>query len=257
MALTAKGATLSRDVRALLRLAVGEAAASYGPTERLLGYRLPDEWEIHELAARVVPLLERREIYTDDADWRAQMFGAAISAVVRKEAGRSKPAQNVFRREMIVEADGLVRERPDGNALAGGLGTPLLPDLQEAEDGAAIAPWFPPEDWHFVREESGLRTLANLGRNARIEVAPRAGRTLLVVRYFAVVTGGMPYRVRVWGGGRMLDEQQVVLQESRLVRAVVPEDCSEIIVEIATEDDPRVDPPWRLRIGVCQLFAAE
>ena len=26
------------------------------------------------------------------------------------------------------------------------------------------------------------------------------------------------------------------------------------VVEIGTEDDPRVDAPWRLRVGVCQLF---
>ena len=112
------------------------------------------------------------------------------------------------------------------------------------------------EFWRFARVHNGLATLANLVALARIEIAPRPVRTLLVIRYFAVVSDGLPYRVRVWASGSVLDDQLIVLQESRLVRAIVPEDCAEIVVEIAT-GDARVDAPWRIRVGACQLFALE
>ncbi|MCC6193784.1 MAG: class I SAM-dependent methyltransferase [Burkholderiales bacterium] len=256
LSLSTHGADLARDVRARLRAAVDEAAAAYGTTERLLGYRLPTECDIHALAARVAPLLEARPAAGRDETWRAHAFGAALSAVVRKR-GDARRSPNLFRREMAVEDDGLVRERPGESSLARALASPLLPDLQDVAEAAAIAPWFPPEDWRFVREDNGLRTLANLHAHARIEMASRDSRMLLLMRYYAVVTDARPYRVRVWGCGRLLDEQLIVLSESRLVRAIVPEACAQIVVEIATEDDPAVDPPWRLRVGVCQLFPVD
>lgn len=255
-AIVARGAALRAEVRSLLRSAVAAAAANFGETERMLGYRLPTECEIHELAQNVAALLELRKTYADDAEWSAQMFGAALTAVVRKRPGPAQPSTGAFRREMAVEADGLVRERPDSGALAAGLSAPLLPDIQTSDDGAALEPWFPREHWQFVREDSGLRNVANLVSHARIEISPCATRTLLVLRYFAIVSNGRPYHVRIWGGGRLLDEQLIVLQESRLVRAWVPEGCGELIVDVASDEDNQlVDAPWRVRINVCQLFA--
>jgi hypothetical protein len=245
------------DVRAFLRSLVAQAAAHYGETEELLGYRLPTECEVHDVASRVAPLLALRPAAgVAEEEWKARLFGAALSAVVRKRAVRADRSDGPYRRAVDIDSDGIVRERRDLATLAAGLGTPLLPDIQSAADGAALASWFPPEDWRFTREANGLATLANLVAQARIQVAPQPVRTLLVIRYFAVVSNGVPYRIRVWAGGRMLDEQLVVLQESRLVRGIVPADCAEIVVEIAS-DDARVDAPWRIRVGVCQLFALE
>ena len=184
--------------RSLLRSAVATAAENFGETERMLGYRLPTECEIHELAQNVAALLELRKTYADDAEWSAQMFDAALTAVVRKRPGPAQPSTGAFRREMAVEADGLVRERPDSGALAAGLSAPLLPDIQTSDDGAALEPWFPREHWQFVREDSGLRNVANLVSHARIEISPCATRTLLVLRYFAIVSNGRPYHVRIW-----------------------------------------------------------
>jgi len=254
--IVARGAQLRVEVRSLLRCAVATATEKFGENERMLGYRLPTECEIHELAQAVASLLELRRSYADDAEWSAQMFGAALTAVVRKRPGPSQPDSGAFRREMIIEPDGLVRERPDSDALAARLSSPLLPEIQTTEDGASLEPWFPREHWQWVRDDNGLRSLANLVSHARIEISPCATRTLLVLRYFAVVSDGRPYHVRIWGGGRMLDEQLIVLQESRLVRAWVPEGCGELVVDVASDEDSAlVDAPWRMRINVCQLFA--
>lgn len=257
MALTARGADMQRAVRLLLRAAVDRARADFGDTERRLDYRLPSEGDIHALAGTVARLLENRPPAGADDEWRAEIFGAALSAVVRKSPARAAlaaAAPPLFRRDMTTEADGLVRERPDSGSLVGQLAVPLLPDLNSCRDGATLEPWFPGADWQWVHAENGERSMANLSAVCRIDVPPRPARALLLIRYFAVVTEGQPYRVRIWTRGRLLDDQAIVLQESRLVRAWLPEGSSEIFVEIATEDDAPMDLAWRIRIGVCQLF---
>ncbi len=252
MALASTGDALARDVRAVLRDAVDEARAAFGETERLLGYRLPTECDIHALAARVAVMLERRPRAGDDTEWRAEVFGAAIAAVVRKDS-RGSRASTLFRGEMTSD-DGVLRAAPAASAPGAGLYSPLLPDIHAAADARSLEPWFPPEDWRFTFDDQGLRTLANLAACGRIELPPREGPTLLLVRYFAVVTEGVPYRLRVWASGRMVAEETIVLQESRLIRAVLPPACPEVLVEVAAEDGAAMDPAWRLRIGVCQLF---
>lgn len=261
MALRAKGPALGEQVRSLLRAAVARAAAAFGDTERLLRYRLPTECEIHALTGAVASLLAQRRDAADDDQWRAEMFGAALSVVVRKSTGNVRSggrfATSAFRREMTTEPDGLLRERSESSRLAGGLAAPLLPDLHTCDDGAALEPWFPQGDWQWVSIDNGERSMANLSAFSRIEMTPRSTRTLLLMRYFAVVTDGMPYWVRIWAGDRLLDEQLIVLEESRLVRAWVPEGCAEILVDIAAAEDAPMAIPWRIRIGVFQLFATD
>ena len=130
----------------------------------------------------------------------------------------------------------------------------MLPDIPTCEDGALLEPWFPQDEWQWERGNDGLRSMANRSAQGRVEVLPQSRRTLLLIRYYAVVTDGVPYKVRVWGGGLLLDEQLIILQESRLVRAWVPPECAEILVEIATDDDTPMEVSWRIRIGVFQQF---
>jgi hypothetical protein len=254
LALHGHGDSLRTDVRALLRSAVELAAARHGATERLLDYRLPTECDIHALAGTVATMLERRP--ADDAVWQAELFGAALSVVVRKHAGRRGATPRPFRRAMDTEADGLVRERSDSGALAAGLASPLLPDLHSSEDGASLEPWFPREDWQWLRADNGVRSLASLNALCRVEFAPADTRRLLLIRYFATVTDGRPYRVTIRAADRVLDEQLIVLQESRVARAWVAAGCAELFVEIAALDDVPLDAHWRLRVGVFQLFDA-
>jgi len=254
LALTGHGEALRAQVRSLLRAAVAEAEKRHGRTEQLLGYRLPTECDIHALTGTVATMIERRPV--DDAVWQAEMFGAALSVVVRKNAGRLHASTSVFRREMEVESDKLVRDRHDSGALAAGLALPLLPDLHSSDAGAALEPWFPREDWQWERNDIGVRSLANLKAQSRVEIAPGDTRRLLLIRYYATVTDARPYWVRILCADRVLDEQLIVLQESRLVRAWVPEGCAEILVTITPMDDASMDMPWRIRIGVFQLFDA-
>lgn len=249
----AKGARLRSEIRALLRSAVARATSLYGETERLLGYRLPTECEIHALAQRAGLLLEQRRKFANDDEWQAELFGAALSAVVRKRGTGLSPATEPFRRDMHIEPDGLVRERSDSSTAAAGLAQPLLPDIHACDDGAELEAWFPKQDWQWVHTDN--KNLVNLKPESVIEVAPRAERTLLLVRYFAVIDNSVPYWVRFWAGGKLLDEQMIVLNESRLVRAWLPEGTAEIMVELETVDRTPIDAPWRIRIGVFQMFS--
>jgi len=45
-----------------------------------------------------------------------------------------------------------------------------------------------------------------------------------------------------------------VLNESRLVRAWLPEAAARISVELETIDGSPMDAPWRVRIGVFQML---
>ena len=252
MKIDAKGARLRAKIRDLLREAVERAASLYGETERLLGYRLPTECEIHGLAQRAALLLEQRRTYPNDDEWQAELFGAALNAVVRKRDADVPVAEAPFRRDMHIEPDGLVRERADASTPAAGLARPLLPEIHACRDGTELEPWFPREDWLWVHTDN--KNLVNLKAQSVIEVAPRAERTLLLVRYFAVVDNSPPYYIRFWAAGQLLDEQLIVLNESRLVRTWLPEAAAQISVELETIDGSPMDAPWRVRIGVFQLL---
>ena len=237
-------------IRDRLRAVLTVAQAEFGDTERLLGYRLPTECEVHAMAASVAHALEQRAAFAGDDEWHAEIFGTALSAVVRKHSGPRFDGP-MFRRAVTIDADGLVRE---ASTAADPLSDPLLPDLPTCEVGDDLEPWFPRADWRWVHGEDGVRSMVNLAPQCRVDIAPQAERTLLLVRYFAVVTEGHPYRVRVWGAGRLLADHLIVLQESRLVRAFVPPGCAEILFDIDAGDDATMDFPWRIRVGVFQQF---
>jgi hypothetical protein len=249
MGLNGRGSALEARVRDVLREAVALAQSAYGDTERLLDYRLPTECDIHALASAVARVIERRGSYAGKDEWQAELFGAALRAVVRKHPG---PQHNppLFRREMITDGDGLVRE-----AAAAALGAPLLPDLPSCEDGALLAPWFAPGEWRWFHAENGVRTMANLAAQCRVELAPQPAHTILLVRYHAVVTDNQPFRVRLWAAGRVLADQLAVLQETRLMRVLLPPECGEVLFEIAPADEAPMDVAWRIRVGVFQQFA--
>jgi hypothetical protein len=69
-----------------------------------------------------------------------------------------------------------------------------------------------------------------------------------------MVDNSASYYVRFWAGGKLLDEQLIVLSESRLVRTWLPEGTARIVVELETIDGSPLDAPWRVRIGVFQML---
>jgi hypothetical protein len=130
----------------------------------------------------------------------------------------------------------------------------LLPDIYLGDDPDALARVFPGSDWLWIREAHGAGSMVNLGSRSTVIIPRCATRRILLMRYFAVVTDENAYHVRVWACGRLLDDQRIVLQESRLMRAWLPADCDELHVEVCNLDETRVATGWQLRIGVLQIF---
>jgi len=252
LALAADHPAVATQVAGRLRAAVAFAREGMGDTERLLGYRMPTECDIHAMAASIARVLSQPQAFDTRDDWLADLFGSALSAVVRKHEG-AKRSVPLFAVPMTPTVDGMTTAVGAGSD---SLTAPLLPDLPTCDDGAALEPWYPARDWQWMRTDDGVRTMANLGAVARVDIAPHAQRTLLLVRYFAVVGNVRPYRVRLWASGQMLAEQLIVLQESRLMRVLVPPNCAELVFEIAADDDADMDYTWRIRVGVLQQFRA-
>jgi len=250
-----KGPRRREAVTALLRSVVERATDGHGERERLLDYRLPTECDVHLLAGRVCNMLERRPRFAPAAEWEAEMFGSALSAIVRKHGKATGETVPMFRREMAFEEDGLVRERIDAQSVASHLGNGLLPDIHSSASASALAQWFAPDDWQWEREQHGAVSMVNRGPRVRVQVEANATRTILLMRYYAVVRNNQRYRVRVWGAGALLDDQVVVIEESRLMRAWLPAGCAEIVIELCDLDGAVAAPMPQIRVGVFQLFA--
>ncbi len=256
--LTGKGDRLRGQVVALLQSVVSHASAGLGEQQRLLGFRLPTACEVHVLAGNVARLLEQRPRWGDDTDWRAEMFGAALGIVVRKRADAgTRPGAPLFHRPMVTEADGLMREQMESTSIAGRLGKGLLPDIYSSDGPESLVAWFPAADWEWTREEHGAVSMVTRRGKCHVQIEPRSQHTLLLIRHYAVVHDHIPYRVRIWASGRVLDEQVIVIAESRLIRARLPAGCAEIEVELSGLDGAPVPAPAHIRIGVFQLFAAD
>lgn len=255
LALSGERSDVATQAVTVLRGAVERMRALYGETERLLGYRIPTECEIHDVAGRVAALLACRPRAEQHDAWHTELFGASATFIVRRNGHSLSGAPLLFRRRMAFAADGLVQERSDSGSVAGQLGAPQLPEINGSDDAAALAEAFPAPAWHREKEHNGAYSLINLEPRCAVRIPPSGLRRVLLIRYYSVVTTG-PYLIRIWADGRLLDEQLAVLQESRLVRAWVPPNTAEIAVETCDLDGNPVALPWSVRIGVFQLFAA-
>jgi SAM-dependent methyltransferase len=254
LALDGEGAALGAQVRAVLAGAVDVAAAHHGPLERALGYRLPTAGDVHAVARNVghaLGALRRGE--DDPAFLVADLFGAGVGATVRRAGERAERDRPLFRRPVREGADGVWTEPPSSGALAARITTPLLPDVFDPAARDDLAAVFPPTDW-LPDDSAGSVTLVNLHGRARVEVGARDRALVLLVRYYAVLgAGDAPYRVRVVHAGGVLAEDLVLLQETRLVRALLPPGVAEVAVEIVDGQGVVVDAGWQLRVSVFQL----
>jgi SAM-dependent methyltransferase len=249
-----EGAVRAAAVRAELTDVVAFARARAGELERLLGYQLPSVGDVHAVARNVSHALGALHRGEDDRSvLLADLFGAGIDATTRRVGGVAGRTLPLFRRPMREGADGVWTEPQGSTALAGRITTPLLPDVFRPEHGDRLAPLFPPEEW-LADESNSMVTLVNLSGRARVVVGTRDRAVALLIRYYAVLGDGVsPYTVRVSHDGLVLDEQLVVLQETRLVRAALPPDAQEVLIEIVDSDGRVVDDGWQLRVSVFQL----
>lgn len=256
LAQDATSPALHDSICAQLRTEFELASKHLGAHDRLLEYSLPTECEIHRIVSRTVMALTTMQAEGRDRTIdMANLFGAALTAVLRKKTnGGELRATEPFRRQLVQNGE-VWEEIPSGSNVATHLGQTLLPDIFRRENAGKLAEWFPVSDWEIVPEEIGTNSLLNKGSAGIINLGKLASDAILLLRFYAVVGEAGPYKIIVSDGTHVLDEQVIVLQESRLSRSIVHRGTKSIRVEIVDLDgEPRLLYGC-LHLGVCQLIA--
>lgn len=231
------------------------ASKHFGVQDRLLGYSLPTECHLYSVAERAARALKLMQLEDRDRDVEmANLFGAALTTILRKNTnGSHHRGSEPFRRPLI--QDNEVWQEISSNAGVGPLlGRNLLPDIYRRENAEQLAAWFPLSDWDIVPEEIGTNSLINKGALSRIKVGELESDAILLIRFYAVVNDSGPYKVVVRNGNQILDEQVIVLPESRLSRSLVRSGPTNILIEIFDLNGNHQPLYGCLHLGVCQLI---
>jgi hypothetical protein len=202
---------------------VDEVRPSLTPDDVALGYSLPSEAELKELAERTAPLV--RQLPADSSsdeyvDGTAALFGAAVKLVVRKNGRtRTKPSKPL-RYSWGSRAGVVIGYPPEVNRLLEGA-LDLLPDVQTAPEHE-LRKAFPSDDWTLVDTEVKVRVLVSRGTRATIRCAglERESTVTLLFRV-NLAHDGENYRLRISHDGIPLKEVAVYQADSMLIQASV------------------------------------
>jgi ubiquinone/menaquinone biosynthesis C-methylase UbiE len=208
---------------------VEEVRPSLTPDDIALGYSLPSEAELTELARATAPLV--RQLPADSSsdeyiDAAAALFGAAIKLVVRKNGRARAKRSRPLRYAWGTRAGVAIGYPPEVNRLLEGA-LDLLPDVQTAHEDE-LHKAFPRDEWTIVDTKVKVRVLVSKGTRATIRCAgPEKESTVTLLFRVNVAHHGEHYRVRISHDGVALKEIPVYQSDSMLiqasVRAVEPE----------------------------------
>jgi SAM-dependent methyltransferase len=251
-----KSASIRDAICSRLREEFELAAGHFGTHDRLLGYSLPTECQIQSMGSRTALALNTMQSAGRDTEIdMADLFGAALTALLRKKVGGAEQRPNEPFRRALSRNGEVWEEIQSGSSVAAQLGETLLPDIFRRENAEQLAQWFPPTDWDIVPEEIGTNSLLNRGAKGEVLLDGLTSDAVLLLRFYAVVNEAGPYKVIVSDGTDVLDEQVIVLQESRLSRSIVRRGTSSVRIEIVDlEGNPKALYGC-LHLGVCQLIA--
>ncbi len=241
------------SARNLLTGAIAAARPLVDERAVSLGYSLPDDVEIEALIARARELSGWIVAARDPAERlrrRADAFGAALRALVRKAGDVRAATGAAFRRELPVDR-GVRIDLPRDAAVEIGLDRVLLPTIAP-EAAEALAAVFPPEDWQLYTEGNGVHVEMNRGARASIRLPPRTEDGILLLRLYTVPSEAGIYRIHLVAGDA--GESFTVAQgESRLARLFVPATIDRIELALAWPDGQAAELPMHVRASVCRL----
>jgi SAM-dependent methyltransferase len=202
---------------------IDEVRPSLTPDDVALGYSLPSEAELKELAERTAPLVRQLPANSNSdeyVDAAAALFGAAVKLVVRKNGRTHAKSSKPLRYAWGSRAGVAIGYPPAVNKLLEGT-LDLLPDLQTAPEDA-LHKAFPRDDWTLVDTEVKIRVLVSKGTRVTIRCAglERESAVTLLFRV-NLAHSGENYRVRISHGGITLKEIPVYQADSMLIQASV------------------------------------
>ena len=248
--------TLPRDGRLVERLVellsapLREVAALFTERDLLLGFSLPRReqvWMMCYAAAAALRTLPPPEAPSYRARI-ASLFGAALCATIRRTDGTQS---DTLLRRPLPKRDGVYLDFPDTGALRLDLLDPRLPEINTAAE-PALAAAYPRADWERIVEPLGFFTLVNRGGRAVIRVPALDDDGLLLLRYYAVAKEH-PYMVQLSVEGREIASDLVVINESHLLRALVPAGTRGITLLLTLLDGTPIEDNRSLHLAVAQL----
>ena len=224
--------------------------------DRLLGYSLPTEEQVWELARKVATALKARPANTKTLAWRkamAKIFGGTLRFVVERQRDDKSRAAGKFRRDCReidhVRYDDIVHQK---SGLL--LWTKLLPEMQTAGEDELRAASFPADDWRYDVGKSDIRqmiaTAATPVAHARVPE-----NALFAMRYRVVVDDEVSAaKLRVTYGEREVASELIAQTEDRMLRFAVEPDESAITFTLTDLDGNPISAKSRIRISIFQCI---
>jgi hypothetical protein len=231
---------------------LAECRKNLGRRDQLIDVSLPDSAEIKTMVKLVGPALaELKEAKGEARDaLLAEVFGAALRAVVRKRGDPGIRSPSMFRRRPILSDDVLV-DVPALPDVSISLDRLLMPDISE-EQAAELRRHFPPERWTFYREADGQHSMLNGGAEQEIILPQREDDAVLIMRFYCAARND-PYWVQIVVDERPVEEHAIYSGETRLSKIHVPQSATSIKLVTRHEDGRLLSLPHHVHVAVCKL----
>lgn len=222
--------------------------------DRLLGYSLPGDSDIADMAKRVAAALKARPKNEKSLAWRREMariFGGSLRFVVRRQASGKPRSDEKYRRS--VTRVGTVLGDDAVYGLSGlEIWNKLLPDLQEAPPAALQARIFPPDCWHYVRQGDGVARMFSTGDGCRINV-PADRESLVVMRYSIDLDDELSAaRVHMALDDESILDDLIPQPEDRCASFICPPGEHPLSIRLTDADGNPVETGDRIRVTVLQ-----
>ena len=256
LAIEADAGTCRAAARDVLERGLATATPLVDDRNRSLGMSLPSPDEIEELlerARRLGAWIAEASNPIERVRRRADTFGAALHALIRKCSDGITSAGEAFRRQLPIDR-GIRIDLPRDQAVEIGLDHVLLPTIDPAE-AEALAIAYPSDEWLFHTEGNGAHVEMNRSSGASIRLPNREDDCILLLCYYWVASETGVYRVR-FTAGNAIDEHEIAQSESRLARLFVPSDLDRVDCALVVPDGAALRlPTHRIRVTACRLVS--
>lgn len=224
--------------------------------DRLLGYSLPCETAVWDVAQRVAAALKARPENERSLAWRramAKIFGGTLRFVVERRRDDEFRGERKFRRD-CVKADHVLYDDVVHRKSGLMLWTKLLPELQAADQAELHDSSFPSDDWRYDKGKSDIRQMiaTSCAPNAHVRIS---GNGLLAMRCLVIVDDKLPAaKLRVTCNGKEVASETIAQSEDRMLRFAVEPGNSVIQFILSDMDGKRVSAKARIRISIFQCI---
>ncbi len=238
----------------LLKREMEELHASFSRQDEILGYSLPGDNAIDEMAAKTASALKARPENKKTIAWQkamAKIFGGSLRFVVRRNGNQGQRSDKKFRRSTTkvghVQLDDAVYKHSGLN-----FWKRLLPDIQASSEDELFASSFPQSDWTSFVHPNGIRLMQS--RSDEIEInPPLTQKSVLVMRYRVHVDNDQPYmRLRISFDGREIETIDIAQSEDRVMRLVYDKFDQPVSFKLTSIDDEPADGFSRMRVSILQ-----